>query len=76
MTPVAVRRYDFDDAPCVDTLYRVALGQYRLRLTADNHPTEPPEEWKELNALQARQWLNEAPEQIDQPSAVVLQFAR
>lgn len=76
MTPVATRRYDLDDCDAVDTLFRVKLNDYRLRLTITDHPTEPTETWKELNAVQARQWLNEAPEQIEQPSAVVLAFGK
>ena len=64
MERIAVRKYELDECPATDTLFKLSETTYRLHLRVIGHPTEPEHVEHELTFAQAEQWVSEAPEQI------------
>ena len=64
MERIAVRKYELDECPATDTLFKLSETAYRLHLRVIGHPDEAEHIEKTLTPAQAEQWLSEAPEQI------------
>ncbi len=64
MQRVAVRKYDLDDCPATDILFKLDDDTFLLNLRVIDHPTEPESFDVAMTAAQAARWLSEAPEQI------------